>query len=267
MNKKIRNIFVYPVRGILASVFVLLVAGSCFKKTEKTRYREIIPEKDFVSILTDLHMTNGLFTLPKMRIRFMIHDTSELYVEIIESYGYSTEAMDTTIQYYYIKRPKKLIQIYDQILGKFSEMETRVEQEYFGSPDYVADQWKGEPSYLLPDPGGAEKPYFEMTLIQPGTYALKFTVTVYPDDQSYDPRFTAWFSNADSSENGRKNYLPAIRYIKDGRPHTYTVAGTFTSNPSVVLKGWLCDYGSNPYYGEQNARIEEISFYYSGVVK
>ncbi len=267
MNKNIRNIFVFPAKIFFAAIIILVMAGSCFKKTEKTSYKEIIPEKDFVSILTDLHLTNGLLALPEMRTRFMIHDTSRLYIKIIESYGYSTEAMDTTIQYYYIKKPKELIKIYDQILGKFSEMEIRLGQEFLKSPEYVADQWKGEPVYMLPDPMGAEKPGFEMTLIHPGNYTLTFSVTINPDDQSYNPCFTAWFCNSDSLETGRKNYLSSIRYIKDGRPHIYTVTGTLTDDTSVIFKGWLYDYASNPDYGEQNARIENISFYYSGTVR
>src|SRR4030043_165300 len=267
MNRKPSYIIALYGKIIFVSFFILMTTGSCYNRKEKTNYKDIIPEKDFISILTELHLTNGLLALPEMRRRLMINDTSRLYVKIIEGYGYSTAAMDTTIQYYYIKNPRKLIRIYDQMLGKFSEMETRLEHEFLASPDYVDDQWEGESSYLLPDPRGTEIPGFELKLTSPGTYALKFSVTIFPDDQSYNPCFTAWLCDADSSETGRKNYLPSIRYIKDGRQHYYTVTGTFTDKSSVILKGRLYDFASNPDSGEQNAIIENISFYYSGAVK
>ncbi|MCX6300798.1 MAG: DUF4296 domain-containing protein [Bacteroidia bacterium] len=251
----------------IISILILMVAGSCFHGQEKTKYKELIPEKDFISILYDLNLTNGLFALPDMRTQYMIKDTSQLYVDIIEGYGYTTGAMDTTIQYYYIKKPKKLIKIYDEMLGRFSEMEMRTEKEYRASPEYVADQWKGEPSYLLPDPGGVEKPGFELTMITAGDYALKFSVTIYPDDQSDDPCFTAWICNIDSAETGVRTYLLPIWYIKDGRPHSYTIAGFHPGKTGIVFKGFLYDSGSNPDSGEKNAMIEDISFYYSGTVR
>jgi hypothetical protein len=254
-------------RIFIVSVLILLMAGSCFQREEKTRYKGLIPEKDFISILNDLYLTNGLFALPYIRTQYMIKDTSQLYVDIIEGYGYTTGAMDTTIQYYYIKKPKKLIKIYDEMLARFSEIEILVEKEYMASPDYVADQWNGKPSYLLPDSGGVEKPGFELTMINAGDYALKFSVTVYPDDQSYNPGFTAWICNADSSETGVRTHFQSIRYIKDGRPHSYTIAGSHTGKTGIVFKGFLYDSGSNPDSGEKNATIENISFYYSGTVR
>lgn len=251
----------------IISVLILLVTGSCLQREEKTKYKGLIPEKDFISILNDLHLTNGLFGLPDIRTQYVIRDSSQLYVDIIKSYGYTTGAMDTTIQYYYIKKPKKLIMIYDEMLGRFSEMQMRTEKEYMASPDYVADQWEGEHWYLLPDAGGVEKPGFELTMKNAGDYALKFSVTIYPDDQSDHPCFTAWISNADSAETGARTYLPSIRYIKDGRPHSYTVAGSHTGRTGIILKGFLYDSGSNPDSGEKNAAIENITFDYSGNVK
>jgi hypothetical protein len=267
MNRKFLYSGTLICKIVLASVFILMTAVSCLKSPDKTHYRNLIPEKDFISILTELHLTNGLFAIPEFRTQHMINDTSQLYVEIIESYGYTTQAMDTTIQYYYIKKPKKLIQIYDQILGKFSELETRVEKQFLGSAEFVADQWNGPAIVFLPDPGGKEKADFELTFISPGTYSLTYTVTIYPGDQSYDPCFSAWLCNTDSIRTGKKNYLPSIRYIKDGKPHTYTVTGTYPDIARAVFKGRLCDYGSNPDAGEQNAVIENISFFYSGTVK
>jgi hypothetical protein len=269
MNKK--NLFsgIFPGMPILLVTLIILIsAASCLKRPEKKEFKRLIPEKDFVSILNDLYLTNGLLGIPGVRNRYMNpRDTSGIYVEIIEGYGYRKGQMDTTIQYYYIRKPKRLIKIYDQMLGKFTELNLRLEQKYITMPVIVDDQWKGSPSYFLPDRGEKEKPGFEITLTSPGTYTLQFSLTIYPDDQTHDPYFTAWLCNADSLESGKRNYLPCFSYIKDGTPHVYTIIGTHTGNTNVVLKGWLYDFASNPDNGGPNALLDDITFYYSGAVR
>jgi len=257
------------VRGILIiASFVILSAASCLRDPAETRFRNLIPEKDFISILNDLHLTNGLLALPSMRTRYMEQDTSSgLYVEIIEGYGYRTGQMDTTIQHYYTRQPKRLIRIYDQMLGRLTEIEARLEKKQLNLPETVFNQWKGSTTYFIPGPGLQEKPCFEITLASPGTFTLVFSVTVYPDDQTCYPNFTAWLSHPDSLETGRRNYLIPIEYIKAGNPHRYTIMGTHTGKESVVLKGCLYDFTSNREGGEPNALIENVAFYYSGTVK
>jgi len=249
---------------IPAVIIVLASAVSCFKITGGREFENLIPDKDFESILYELHLTNGLMSLPGMRNRYSDQDTTGLYVRIIEGYGYRTGQMDTTIQYYYIKKAKRLIKIYDQMLARFSEIQARVDQKYVSTSDNVVNQWKGNHYCFLPDTGTIEKPFFEITLATQGTYSLTFSVTVLPDDQTKDPCFRAWLCNADSTETGTKYYLPSQEYLKDGHPHFYTVTGTHTTMERVVIKGCLYDFSNNPDAGVQNAVIENITFYYSG---
>jgi hypothetical protein len=267
MSKKTTYILFPRLRIVLAIIFILPAAISCLKEGEKTKYSNLIPEKDFIAILNDLYMTNGLLSLPDFRTHYMTEDTTGLYVEIIEEYGYRTSQMDTTIQYYYKRKPKKLIKIYDQMLGKFSEIEARLDQTDPGIPLHVNDKWEGRPAYFLPDPEGKEKADFSIKLAGPGTYTLRFRATISPDDQTFCPCYTVWMCNADSSETGKKYYLPSINYIKDGHPHRYTIIGTNISKSKICLKGFLYDFASNPVAGKPDAVIEDITFYYSGTLQ
>jgi hypothetical protein len=245
----------------------MVSAVSCLKITRERKFENLIPDKDFESILYELHLTNGLMSLPEMRNRYTNQDTTGLYVKIIEGYGYRTGQMDTTIQYYYIKRSKRLIKIYDQMLGRFSEIQARVDQKYASTSGNVVNQWKGSYKYFLPHTGTIEKPFFETTLTTQGTYTLTFSVTVFPDDQTKDPCFRAWICSADSAETGRKDYLPSLKYLKDGHPHIYTFTGTHTTMEKVVIKGYLFDFSNDPEAGVQNAVVEGITFFYSGRVE
>ncbi|MFH0841353.1 MAG: DUF4296 domain-containing protein [Bacteroidota bacterium] len=267
MNRRIHNTGSLPLMLILAGIILLASTVSCLKVNEERKFENLIPEKDFKAILYELHLTNGLMSLPGMRNIYTNEDTTGLYMEIIEGYGYTTGQMDTTIQYYYIKKAKRLIKIYDNMLARFSEIQARVDKKYNSASGNVVDQWNGRHSYFMPDTGTAEKPYFNITLATQGTYSLTFSVTVFPDDQTKEPCFTAWLCNADSAETGRKNYLSSIEYLKDGHPHFYTVTGTHTTMERVVIKGYLYDFSNHPDAGLQNAAIENITFYYSGRVE
>jgi len=261
------NITRFSLKLILILGLFSIVFVSCFKKHEETSYKNIIPEKAFVSILKELHLSNGLFTLPKIKTRYMEGDTSRIYIEIIESHGYSKEAMDTTLQYYYIKKPKKLIRIYDQMLGEITEMQSRLEIETLPPKDLIPNQWPGDKFFELLNAGESEKSDFELTLIPPGNFILKFTATVFPDDQSFNPCFTALLIDTDAPDLKETKDIPALRYIKDGLPHEYKIQGKLIFTVPVILKGSFYDYFSDPDYGKIHARIENISFLYPGTIR
>jgi len=257
------------------SLKLILILGLCsviivsfFKGHGEAKHKSIIPEKSFVSILKELHLSNALFVIPKIRIQYMEGDTFRIYKEIIESHGYTKEAMDTTLQYYYIKKPKKLISIYDQILGEFTEMQSRLEIETLQpQKDIILNQWPGDEFFELLYTGESEKSKFELTLIPPGDFILKFTATVFPDDQSFNPCCTANLIYADTPDFKKKKNLPVLKYIKDGLPHEYRIQGELTGKVPVILKGSFYDYFSDPDYGKIHSRIENISFLYSGTIR
>jgi hypothetical protein len=45
---------------------VILLSVSCSGKKSDQDKQKIIPEKDLISLLTDIHLANGLLTLPKI---------------------------------------------------------------------------------------------------------------------------------------------------------------------------------------------------------
>lgn len=243
----------------LPGIIVSLLAGSCSDRSDKTEYNDLIPEKTLVSILTEVHMADGLLFLPKIRSMYSERDSVENYIDIIEKYGYSKETMDRTMRYYFIRKPKKLIRIYDKILDKLSEMESYYAGKEAETRSLFEDQWKGKRSYSLPDPKGNESLSFDLKLDKPGTYTLTFTVTLFPSDQSIKPHFTAYLCHPDSIETGKRTYLPAIDYIKDGYPHTYIFSKEIDTKSFARLKGWFYDYENCRDDWQKHVRIDNIS--------
>ncbi|MCJ7446426.1 MAG: DUF4296 domain-containing protein [Bacteroidales bacterium] len=244
---------------LLSGIVVSLLACSCSDRSSKTDHNDLIPEKTLISILTEVHIADGLLFLPKIRSTYSERDSVANYVDIIERYGYSKETMDRTMRYYFIKKPKKLIRIYDRILDKLSEMETYFTKEEDNTRSLFEDQWTGNSSYYLPDPTGNESVSFDLKLDKPGTYTLTFTVTLFPSDQSFKPHFTAYLCHPDSIETGKRIYLPAINYIKDGYPHTYILSKEIDVNSFAHLKGWFYDYENCRDDWQKHVRIDNIS--------
>ncbi len=251
---------------LLLLILFSLLAGSCSRRKNKLDSRGLIPEKELVSILTDLYITDGLLSLPKVRHWFPSVDSTSSYFNIIEKHGYSKESMDKTMKYYFIKKPKKLIQFYDQVLGILSVMESRFDKEATVFQVHTNNLWKGREFYCLPDPKGDNSTIFNIPLNRPGTYTITFSATLFPNDQSVNPRITVYSCHPDSVDTGKRRYVETIGYIKDGKPHTYTLIIKVPEKTILHLRGRLFDFDNNPGQSEEHVIFENISLTYTHVV-
>jgi hypothetical protein len=66
-------------------------------------------------------------------------------------------------------------------------------------------------------------------------------------------------------DTGKRRYVKSINYLKDGRPHTYTLI--ISSREQVIrhLRGWLYDFDNRPSGVEKHIKIENISITYSSL--
>jgi hypothetical protein len=237
-----------------------LIAGSCSGRKNKLDRTGLIPEKQLVSILTDVYLADGLLSIPKIHNRFSSLDSLSSYISVIEKHGYSKQSMDKTMKYYFIKNPKKLIKIYDQVLGILSEMDSRFEREANLTEVHYINRWAGKEYYCFPDRKGTDSTRFDFSLNSPGTYTLRFTATLFPDDQSVNPRLTVYLCNPDSIDTGKRRYFNTMEYIKDGWPHQYILIYIMPVNTTIHLRGWLNDPDNNPDVLEKHRIFENISF-------
>jgi hypothetical protein len=248
---------------LLIIILFSLISGSCSSRKNKLNRTGLIPEKDLVSILTDVYLADGLLSLPKIHNLFSDPDTLSSYLSIIEKHGYTKETMDKTMKYYFIKNPKRLIQIYDQTLGILSEMESRVEKESRLLEGHYNNLWPGKEYYCFPFIRGSDSTRFDLALYNPGVYSLNFSVTLFPDDQSVNSRLAAYLCHPDSIDTGKRQYLKTMKYIKDGRPHKYTITYRLPEKTTFHLRGLLFDFENNPELPEKHAIFENISLTYT----
>jgi hypothetical protein len=249
--------------AFLILIIISVMAGSCTGRKSKLDRKNLIPEKEMISIMTDIHLADGLLSIPSINSKYSSLDSVIAYSQVIQKHGYTKEMMDKTMKYYFIKEPKKLIRIYDKVQSILSEMDSRVEKESIIFLARVSNQWPGKDFYSIPSLKGNDSTRFDVILPKSGYYNLTFSVTLYPDDQSVNPRPTAYTIPIDSLDSGKKMYGKSINYLKDGRPHTYNLNFHIPENKIRHLRGWLYDFDNTSLVQEKHIKIENITLTYS----
>ena len=190
------------IRNFVIFIISFLLIISCTGKQERPDSSGIIPEKDLIPLLEEIHLADGLLANPRIQNWVLSIDSISTYHYIAEKHGYSKEEFDKTLHYYFIRKPKRLIKIYDKILGDLSEMESRLEKEVMLIREKSSNVWPGERNYYFPDGNEMKGIGFEVNLAGSRLYTLKFTATLFPDDQSVNTRAGLFACDADSCKTG-----------------------------------------------------------------
>jgi hypothetical protein len=247
-------------------IFILsILFSSCGNKGNRLNRSNLIPESDLVPILTDIYITDGLIGMPRIVMKYPLADSVTAYNHVIEKHGYTRESLDKTIKYYFIKNPKKLIKIYDKVLGILSEMESRIQKDISKSKLKTGNYWPGLESYSYPDPAGTDSAAFDIYLPKPGYYILSATVALFPDDQSHKPGITAFTCHPDSIETGRRNYVRPVYFLKDGHEHKYSMSFYVPPKTTLHLRGSLYDFDNHPDDWHKHLNIHNIAVVFSVV--
>jgi hypothetical protein len=251
----VRSLSLYLLLILSAAV---ITAASCTGRKNKAEHKDLIPEKDLIGILTDVHLADGLLAVPEITYVYSRGDSLSAYIDIIENHGYTKPQMDRTMRFYFVRKPKKLIRIYDKVLGGLSEMESRIDRELPGVYSGGANIWPGKQQYYYPSPDSEDLLRFDFPIAHYRRYHIKFTITLYPDDQSVNPQLGLFVSHTDSTGIETRTYFSTLPFVRDGKPHTYKASLINDLQPPVKLKGWFIDREGQDPFMEVHCRIEDI---------
>jgi hypothetical protein len=249
----------------IITIVLSIIFSSCESRRNRLDRSNLIPDNDLVPILTDIYITDGLMGVPRIAMKYPPIDSLSAYTQIIEKHGYTKERLDKTLKYYFIKNPKKLIKIYDKVLGILSEMESRIQKDIAKSKLKTGSLWTGPDSYFYPDPSGNDSASFDIALQKPGFYALNASVTLFPDDQSLNSRLTAYTCHPDSIDTGKRNYVKPLYYLKDGHEHRYSLIVKVPPKSVLRLRGSLYEHDNHPDDWQKHLVIQNISVVFSAV--
>ena len=103
----------------------------------------------------------------------------------------------------------------------------------------LSNLFTGKDFYANPS-SGSDTARFEQELNHPGLYSLSFSVTMYPDDQSYKPRAMIYSFSADSLGTGNPRFFQSPVFMKDGQRHNYVITIRVADEylPRHIV-GWL----------------------------
>lgn len=248
---------------LTALVIVLAVSVSCTSRKGRAEHKNLIPEEELIPILTDLYLTDGILSIPKIRLQFQQADSLAPYKDIIARYGYDKETMDRTMRFYFVRKPKKLIRIYDRVLSNLSEMESKYQNQMPAVEQKRGDLWAGKDFYHIA--GQAEPDSLNLSTLvrRQGKYTLQFTLTIFPDDRIPDPSMGLYFCSPDSLATGKRYYYESFPYFRDGRPHRYIADLPLKTSEPMVLRGWFLDMEGFSSDIPVHQIVEDISLTYS----
>jgi len=213
----------------------------CSGNDPENRKTKLIPEKELVSVMTDLYLADGLLAYPPVRNLFTAKDSIENYIDVVRKHGYTKEQMDNTLKHYFISDPKKLQKIYDQVLAELSAMQSSLET---ATPENVGiNLWNQSERLAVPENGSHNLLYFSIPVKDTGLYEISFTAIIYNDDQSISPRASVYFWKTSDTQDGIREFWDEIYLTRDGTRHSYSTGRQLTDTTFTHICGWLfhCD--------------------------
>jgi len=112
-------------RFIIVLLTILFMLSGC-SNNKVPDY--VIPPDDMVSILVDIHLTDGMMSSHQVRREIAREDSVNIYNILLHNYGYSRHDFDTSL-YYYGKNMALYDKIYEDVLNQLNEMETYLKEQ------------------------------------------------------------------------------------------------------------------------------------------
>jgi hypothetical protein len=240
---------------LIILLIAVILLPSCRSNDDKNR---LIPEKDLVDLLTELYIGDGLLVFPSIKTMFSSKDSILNHIDIIRKHGYTKERMDKTMHYYFDLKPKKLENIFDQVLIRLNEKQALIEKEITFRNQTKNNLWKKDTFLNFPEMGSQDPVWFKVEVKDTGTYLIEFSAKIFRDDKSMNPRVTVFFWHGDSSKNENRILWDEVKLPKDGKNHSYSLSEKLTDTTYLYIGGWLLNSDAKKGVWQKHASIENI---------
>ena len=109
-------------------VLIILIVLSFSVNSCKKKNEFIIPRDEFIDVMVEVHILDGIMGETKERKKFAKLDSVDYYDALLKSHGYTREQFDSSITYY-SKDLRSFDKIYQKVLARLNRMETKAEEE------------------------------------------------------------------------------------------------------------------------------------------
>ena len=244
-------------------LFFIFSGVACLHQKSKIPKSEIIPEKDLIPILVEMHLADGLMNVSEIRYMYPGRDSISNYQDILQKYGYDKELFDRTIQYY-ADQTDDLDDLYENVISELTKLYSQIQRTSRQIPqeDKVTNLWNQKEVWHLPADGETNPVRFEIPVKGPGKYIITATIRMYEDDESRNPTVTAYFWFDDGSEYGHVDYFKSSPIEKDGKLTVHSISHELKDQRVTQLRGLMLD--SSPQNGKwtKHADVLNIKIHY-----
>jgi hypothetical protein len=115
---------------ILLGFLLILALGSCYHSAPDAPFKMelVIPADSMVTLLTDIHMAEGIISNVKDKKIPVGHLSAEYFDTVLKQHQIDRETFEESMRYYAF-HTEKLNDIYEQVIINLSKMESMINAE------------------------------------------------------------------------------------------------------------------------------------------
>jgi hypothetical protein len=110
---------------ILSGFLIILFMGSCYHTAKDPSFNKnlVIPADSMVTLLTDLHIADGVINTVKFKDKSLKNLSTEYFTAILERHKISRATYDESMRYYSY-HTEELNEIYEKVIVNLSKIES-----------------------------------------------------------------------------------------------------------------------------------------------
>jgi hypothetical protein len=239
-------------------IFTFILLGSLLLISCRNEKKYIIPEKAFKEILVDMHLADGIYMTDYAR--FTNHtDSINFYNAILEDYGFNRTQFDSTLHFYSVD-PVKFNRLYEGVVNELSVLNQQMSQLRRFENDSAINIYKGKTKWNLPIPGNVSRIPFDIEINkETAEYTLSVFARKFKDDQSDNPRITAWIEYSDSSSDKKViEKFPEINFRASKYFNFFITSLKYTQERKARLRGWVLNNDNKSQIFKRHMEIQMI---------
>lgn len=112
---------------ILTGLLFILALGSCYHTTPDPSFNMtmVIPADSMVTLLTDLHLADGVITTIKVKEKSIENLSNEYFSAVLDKHKIGRDTFEESL-HYYAYHTEELNKIYEKVIVNLSKIESMV---------------------------------------------------------------------------------------------------------------------------------------------
>lgn len=245
---------------ILICVFSVLVVVNLIACKNSVR-KYVISENTFVDVLVDMHLADAIALNNNPMYSGFALDSANLYQSVFNNHGVTRAQFDSTISYY-SRRPEDFLRIYNKVTNKLKLLSEETLEKSLSVLELQTNPleliWKAPEIFSLPEMGKTNRVEISIPIKSPGEYTIEAAIRLFPDDESENPRITAYYWYDDKTAAGHRDSFPEVAIRRDANQNTYMTSKITTDSRVTHIKGYILNHSNPDTLFQKHALVSKI---------